>query len=580
MRLLLLILFTLSAGLSAQTMHKAIKKGDLKQVKAIVKADRKQLTERYDIEKPLPIVRMRGKVTPLFDAVLYGRYEIIKYFIEQRVDLKKENHALFLALLQKGERIKNLLIKNGAEFADDNVPHLRFNVLTTAVAFYPDVELIRQIIDLGGGMEQNWGEKGNYTHTPLGMATRQMKYNIAKLLIERGAKLNLRRNNGQIGLHDAIFYSNIRGSHKGFTPDLLNLLIKNGGDRSHRDDNGYTPMEYAALEGVMPALKILWDESYDRNSRDFDGMTLLHKTAVRGYTDCTEFLMEKGFDVNAKDRYGYTPLHYAYKHGNRSVAELLKKRGGVSDRLKACTDLKKMLSKKLKRGQAYVWYLGRTGWVIKTKDCLIIKPWNWGERRSDDPSLLNGQLVASELINQNVIFIGSKRDAETLVPGDAFLKSRSPEFNFTLISQSPSKSKQIKSVAVTPGKELVTDGVEIYSDNMGSMLISSDGIKILLQGWGSKLSEDFIKAVNMADLAFLNVWGGRNTLPEGEVKRSEEYIKKFKIKTLFSQSMYTAHYHHNELSLQLKKRGNNIRVPINKFPGDCFLYDRGKADLI
>ncbi len=64
------------------------------------------LNTKYKIEKPIPIVRMPSDITPLFDAVLYGRYEIIKYFIEEGVDLKKNNYALFLALLQKGKKLK------------------------------------------------------------------------------------------------------------------------------------------------------------------------------------------------------------------------------------------------------------------------------------------------------------------------------------------------------------------------------------------------------------------------------------------------------------------------------------------
>ncbi len=149
------ILFLLIGGLCAQTMHEAIQTGDLQRVKSLINDNKSLLNTRYQIEKPMPIIRMTEAVTPLFDAVLYGRYEIINYFIEKGVDLKKNNDALFLALLQKGHKIKNLLIKNGARFVNDTAPHMRLNILTKAVWFYPDLKLIEEIIDLGGGLEQD-----------------------------------------------------------------------------------------------------------------------------------------------------------------------------------------------------------------------------------------------------------------------------------------------------------------------------------------------------------------------------------------------------------------------------------------
>ncbi len=577
---LLIILVFLTVSLYSQTMHEAIKKGDLQEVKSLVKADEYLINIKYKIEKPMPIIWMAEEVTPLFDAVLYGRYEIIKYFIKQGVDLKKSNYALFLALLQKGKKIKSLLINNGARFVNDTAPHMRPNILTSAVWFYPDLKLVEQIIELGGGLELDWGDEGNYTHTPLGMATRHGKFSIAKLLIKNGAKLNLSRNNGQIGLHDAIYYSRrTEDKIKGYSSELLTFLLENGGDKNHRDNNGFLPVEYAAIEGVPAALKILWDKNYDINQRDFSGMTLLHKTVIRGYLECVEFLLSKGFDVNAEDNSGNSPLSYANKYGHIKVSDYLRSRGAESENLLPVVNIDKLLSEKLETGQAYIWYLGRTGWAVKTKNNLILKPWEWGEYDPDNPSLANGNIVSDELIDQNVLFLSETKVAESQVTEDRFLRTESSEFNITVVSDNVSESKQVKSVKIKPLEKMMIGSVEMVKDEFDNLLLISDGVKIFFKGYKDPVDQEFMKTLVSSDLAFFTVWGSRGELPPSSIEKAELNIKTYKPETLFSQSVYTGSFYHYELSRQLKERGHKINLPVNKFPGDCFFYDNGKISL-
>ena len=575
-----IVLAFLTLGLSSQTIHEAIKKGNLHEVKSLVKADESLLNTKYQIEKPIPIVRMLSDITPLFDAVLYGRYEIVKYFIKEGVDLKKNNYALFLAMLQKGLKIKNLLIKNGARFVNDTAPHMRINILTKAVWFYPDLKLVEEIIDLGGGLELDWGKDGNYTHSPLGMATRHGKYHLAKLLVKKGAKLNLSRNNGQVGLHDAIYYSRrSEDKMKGYSSELLTYLLEHGGDKNHRDNNGNLPVEYAAVEGVLTALKILWDNNYDLDQRDYLGMTLLHKTVIRGYLDCVKFLVSKGFNINMKDENGNSPLFYADKYGHIKVSDYLKSKGAESKKLDSVVNIGNLLNEKLEIGQAYIWYLGRIGWVIKTKSNLILKPWDWGEYDPDNPSLANGNIVPNELIDQNVLLFSSIKAAESLVSKDAFLRAESSGFNISLISNDVSKSKQIKSIKIKPLERNSIGSTEIYQDKFNNLLIISDGVKIYFKSYKDPVDPEFTKKLISSDLAFISVWGSRSELAPESIEKAELNIKTYKPKTLFSQSIYTGSFYHYELSRQLKERGHKINLPVNKFPGDCFFYDNGQISV-
>jgi len=84
--LFVIVIFCFTHSISAQTMHEAIQNGELDQVKSLVESNSELLIKKYTIDSTINYF-MPKEVSPLFDAVLYSRYEIIEYFIEQGVDL-------------------------------------------------------------------------------------------------------------------------------------------------------------------------------------------------------------------------------------------------------------------------------------------------------------------------------------------------------------------------------------------------------------------------------------------------------------------------------------------------------------
>jgi len=563
--------------LLAQTMHEAIKKGDLKELKALVENDSDLLTKKYPIENPLHIWATK-EISPLYDAILYGGSEMLQYILEKGVDLKKDNDAIYLAVVQKEERIKDLLIKNGARICNDTTPPFIPNILTQAVTFNQEIEILKELIELGAPVNVDWGPDANYSHTPLGMATRGMFPDAVRLFLKNGAALNRVRNWGRIGLHDAITYS--RGVPKsGYSPEVLNLLLEHGGDRNHRDVNGDTPFEYAAIKGVTPALKILWDSSYDISQTNYDGMTLLHRTVILGYLENVEFLISKGFDLNIQDNFNNTPLYYAYKYGHKEIAELLKSKGAKTDKMPPTESIEYLLNKKLKKGQAYIWHLGRLGWIIKTRKHLIATVYDWKDAEPDNPSLANGSLMSKELFNQNMIFLDSYRNkeiAEALVAKDNYLKAKSSEKNITYLYSSapsaPSASQHINSIFIDDLERKEVDNVIIERDN-GNWLLISDGIKILFNGNRKAVNKQFIRDSKNPDIAFISVTGGLGELSDEDIQDLESNIDLHKPEVMFFQSIYTNDYLHQEMRKYLKKNGCKVVLPVTKFPGDCYFYD-------
>ena len=104
----------------------------------------------------------------------------------------------------------------------------------------------------------------------------------------------------------------------------VELLLKHGADPHIRDDEGRTPLLWAAFNGATESAKLLRAHSADLNVTDHCGMNAMHCAVDRhGYTDCSEcnvgnlpFVMWL-FDIGeeemmfAKERDGRTPLDFA-----------------------------------------------------------------------------------------------------------------------------------------------------------------------------------------------------------------------------------------------------------------------------
>jgi len=195
--------------------------------------------------------------------------------------------------------------------------------------------------------------KNEYGTTPLHHAAREGHNVIAELLIAEGADVNAKNDGGFTPVDDAnigIFWFSPEG--KAAKKETVALLRKHGGisgaaDSIHvaaavgnieavkqhlaaganvnaKDDDGWTPLLYAAAEGRKEVAELLIANGADVNVNVY-GTTPLHIAAFSGHTEVVELLIANGADVNAKDEDGMTPLlqtiaPYGY---NKEIAELL-----------------------------------------------------------------------------------------------------------------------------------------------------------------------------------------------------------------------------------------------------------------
>lgn len=176
---------------------------------------------------------------------------------------------------------------------------------------------------------------------------------MSSMLMDRGADVNLKDNNGDTALHLLVREQNdeaetVRedGVDLKITTDscswhgktswglerFISDLVARGADVNCKNGYGNSPLHLAARAGSKRNLKILLKKGADVNSRNNNGWTPLHFLAKSTEAvDQVEYLVVQGADVNAKDNMLVTPLGFAVSSKNYKVSQLLLDSGADVD---------------------------------------------------------------------------------------------------------------------------------------------------------------------------------------------------------------------------------------------------------
>lgn len=186
--------------------------------------------------------------------------------------------------------------------------------------------------------------------TALMIAAKYGRSDLARRLLELGAKVNVRSENGGTALMfatlgndldtlDALLFGGADvNALGGFDWTALMIaavkgdaaaverLMHYGADVNRADVYGWTPLMRAVYENrFRVVLTLLSSPALDLHARNDAGATALHLAAFRGSADIVEALVSRGSALDAIDGTGRTPVEAAVYGGHLAVAEWLRR---------------------------------------------------------------------------------------------------------------------------------------------------------------------------------------------------------------------------------------------------------------
>jgi ankyrin repeat protein/L-ascorbate metabolism protein UlaG (beta-lactamase superfamily) len=476
--------------------------------------------------------RADGGFTPLHSAASHGNLDVVKKLLEGGADIHvrddRGSTPLHWALNPNTYEVAKLLLERGADAAltDDGG-----RTPLHGVARRGSVNVAELLLEHGADIDAV-DDEGLY---PVAVASSGKK-EMVEFLLERGAKLVPEgKDPKQAGgpLQFAVLGDRL---------DIAGLLLDRGVDVDARDPLGRTALGLALRHGSNGMVEFLLARGAAIDGKEPDlGRTPLHMAVAGGRLDLAKLLLDKGADPEAKDSLGKTPLECACEHGFGMIAEQVAKcRTAQEKTAKTPKKIKKpevvrcapILAGCAKKGDTCVFFLGHSGWAVKTPEHFLIFDYFVRPERPDPPgaSLVNGRIVPEELKGQNVYVFASHEHGDHFHEAIFEWKKTLPEAKYILGHRPPSAPCEY--TYLPPRTEKVIGDVRVTTidsnDSGVGFLVELDGLVILHMGDHANRSDepgplrdeyrreiDFLASKGVEiDLAFFPVSGCGFGLPE------------------------------------------------------------------
>ena len=261
-----------------------------------MKEDKKEWTQLHSAARVSDVTRMKSTLplgfsvdlrdatgrTPLMNAALEGKLEVVKGLIERGADPSLEDNGGW-----------NFL-HFASHYGDPHTIHL----------------ILTHVTDIESRTAQG--------DTPLMIAAVSAKLQAVKFLLEKGADPSLHNNRGWNLLHFA---------SQGGDPRIIQLILNHVTDIESRSTDGRTPLMIAASSGTLQGVKCLLERGADPSSETNRGWNLLHFASQGGDLRIIHLTLTHVTDIESRTVDGYTPLMIAVSSGTLQGVKYLLERG-------------------------------------------------------------------------------------------------------------------------------------------------------------------------------------------------------------------------------------------------------------
>jgi ankyrin repeat protein len=223
-------------------------------------------------------------------------------------------------LLGHSERGSNTTLRGGVEgrlqedLANSSPLFAAIEAGNTAVC--------RELLTVEPG-KQLGRKKQPLNDTAMHLAARRKDAELAKLLIEAGAQVDLQNREGQTVLHLA----SIMGDEA-----MVRVLFMARANANIVDNEDRAAIHLAAERGYSRIVEFLVEKfKASIYQRTRDGSTLMHIAAINGHPETAMILYERGVPLLMPNRFGARGIHTAAKEGHVGVVNSLIKKGETAD---------------------------------------------------------------------------------------------------------------------------------------------------------------------------------------------------------------------------------------------------------
>lgn len=259
--------------------------------------------------------------TSLHIASKQGYTELVEILLIHNADLTRPtleegDTALFLAVDRGHSRTVEVLLNHGSHYTGlGNIELYRKYYQMCDAVIKGNIDGVKRLLE---NVEDMDFVDILAAETPLRFAVHANHIDLVRLLLEKGANPNRRKNRVRKSiLHLAI--------EKGYD-EIVKLLLERNADVNTfwRD---LTPLMFAAQLGRAAIMRMLLEQGADVSERDREGYTALHKATEYGNLLCVELLLQYNADINCKCHKNNTALYAATICGKARVLEKLLENG-------------------------------------------------------------------------------------------------------------------------------------------------------------------------------------------------------------------------------------------------------------